>query len=153
MEECTNVRGWGVRWATASCLWFTRLLLFCLTGRPDCLESPPPTAPAPAATTAAVAIIITAQISVLRSQLHRSHNLDCPLLLPLRHPTAQTSDSRATPPPPREATAFSTSCVHAQTHKRTDWWAHGFFLLSFPFFSYHSIPSPSLHPEKNPLDS
>lgn len=49
MEE--NGKGGGVRWATACCLWFTRLLLFCpplcFTGRPGCLESPHPPPPPP----------------------------------------------------------------------------------------------------------
>lgn len=138
--ECTNVRGWGVgggvRWATASCLWFTRLLLFCpplcLTGRPDCLGSPPP---APAIAAAVVATIITAQISVLRSQLHRSHNLDCPLLLPHRHPTAQTSDSRATPPPlPPERQQLFPLHACAPRHTSAPTGGHmGFSSSPFPF--------------------
>lgn len=88
---------------------------------------------------AAAAATITTQIPVLRSQLHRSHNLGCPFLLPHHRPTTQASDSGACSPPPREATAFSTSRARAraQTHKHGTHAPTGghmpFFSSPFPF--------------------
>lgn len=71
-----------------------------LSEGPGCLEFPPTTT-------------TSTQIPLLWAQLHRSHNLACPLLLP------QANDSRARPL--HKATAFSTSCtVHRQTCSTLD---------------------------------
>lgn len=137
--------GRGAERTPASCIWFTRPFLFCPPRVLHWETWPPGVPPAAAAAAAAIAT----QFPVLRSQLHRSHNLGCPFLLPHRRTTTQASDSKAChPPPPREATAFSTSHARAQTHKhetRAPTGGHmpfppllSLFLISFNFVPFSS---------------
>lgn len=85
-----------------------------LTGRPGCLEFPPPPAP-PAASAATIAT----QIPVLRSQLHRSHNLGCPFLLPhhTAPPRRPAIAAHAPHPPQPERQQLFPLHARAQTHK------------------------------------
>lgn len=147
MEECRKVKGGGGRGGTGELHAAVHKAFSLLSSSGASLED------LAAWSSPAAAAAITIQIPVLRSQLHRSHNLGCPFLLPHHRPT--TGDSGECPPPLRGNSFFHFMHAHAQTHK------HGtrthrlvgtcLFLLSFPVFSYHSISSPSPHPEKNPL--
>lgn len=152
MEECTNIKGGGGvggRGDTSE-LHLVHKAFSLLSSSGALLEDL-----AAWSSPAAAAATITTQIPVLRSQLHRSHNLGCPFLLPHHRPTTQASDSGACSPTPPERQQLFPLHARAQTHKhgiRAPTGGHmPFFSSRFPFFSYHSISSPSLHPEKNPL--
>lgn len=109
-------------------------------------SSPPPPHPPPAASAATIAT----QIPVLRSQLHRSHNLGCPFLLPhhTAPPRRPAIAAHAPPPNPKGNSFFHFTRAPRHTsmgHARTDWWAHAFFppllslfLISFNFFPFSS---------------
>lgn len=156
MEECTNVKGVGVEGLGMSgdtgelhLVHKAFSLLSCSLEDLAAWSSPPSPHPPPPAASAAT---IATQIPVLRSQLHRSHNLGCPFLLP--HHTAPPrrpaiAAHAPTPHPPQKGNSFfhfTRAPRHTSMgHARTDWWAHAFFppllslfLISFNFFPFSS---------------
>lgn len=148
MDKCKGGR--GPEGKPASCIWFTRHFLFCpplVLNLKTWLPGVPPLLPPPPSPLKSLCYVHSCTVHITSA---------APSYSPTTAPPRRPAIAEHVPPhPPREATAISTSgaCVPRHTSRvtRTNWWAHAFFLLSVPFFSYHSISSPSLRPEKNPL--
>lgn len=153
MEECTNIKGggeWGVEGTPASCIWFTRPFLFCpplVLRWKTWLPGVPPLLPPPPSPLKSLCYVHSCTVHITSA---------APSYSPTTAPPRRPAIVEHAPPPPRGNSFFHFTRARGRPDAqawdtRTDWWAHAFFLLSFPFFSYHSISSPSLHPEKNPL--
>lgn len=139
MEECTNVKGAGLEGLGMSggtgelhLVHKAFSLLSCSLEDLAAWSSPPPPPPAASATT------IATQIPVLRSQLHRSHNLGCPFLLP--HHTAPPRRPAITAHAPPERQQLFPLHARAQTHKH---WTRTHRLVGTCLFS--SSPFPFSH--------